>query len=123
MVAKPDVLMDTALIRAKMCEMIARSERTANPESCFMVGLCSTLDAFFDAPLAEVLEQMPLADELNAALLRHTGTMGEILSTAIAYEQGTMDYKHLPLECAAQHSQTYTSSIRWANTVRSVLAA
>ncbi len=56
-------------------------------DSNFMVGLLSVLDLVAQAPMPEVLATLPLEEEINAALLRHEGTLGRILACTLAYEQ------------------------------------
>ena len=45
-------------------------------------------DALLDAPMEEVLESLPLSEEIKGALLRHEGRRGRVLSTVLRYEQG-----------------------------------
>jgi EAL and modified HD-GYP domain-containing signal transduction protein len=60
-----------ALLRARMCELVARAQPTleAHAETWFTVGMLSLVDAIMQAPLERVLEALPLADEVHAALL------------------------------------------------------
>ncbi|MDQ2694966.1 MAG: HDOD domain-containing protein [Pseudomonadota bacterium] len=83
--ARGDLAMN-ALVRAKMCERLAGDGELA--ASGFTVGLLSALDAMTQTPLEEVLSELPLADDVNAALLRHEGPLGRILACVLAYEQG-----------------------------------
>ena len=39
-------------------------------------------------PMEEVLESLPFSDEIRAALLRHEGPKGELLTAVLAYERG-----------------------------------
>lgn len=84
---KPRDLLITALGRARCCELLGAESRQANQHSCFTAGLFSALDALLDTPLVELLDNLPLSDELNAAILEHTGPVGEILKCTLAYEQ------------------------------------
>ena len=45
-------------------------------------------DALVNAPMEHVLKKLPLADELQDALLTHRGPMGEALRSTLAYERG-----------------------------------
>lgn len=85
---KPSELLLTALVRARMCENLARARNLPSPESYFTVGLFSLLDALLDRPMVEVLEALPLAEELTAAILRQEGEAGAILACVLAQEQG-----------------------------------
>ncbi len=53
-----------------MCELIAvEVEQTNQSATFFMVGLFSVMDAIMDQPIADVLEQFPLTNEIRNALL------------------------------------------------------
>ena len=110
---KPYELILTALIRARMCETLARKSNIS-PEHAFTVGLFSTLDAFIDKPLSETLAALPLADELHSALLKHTGDLGSLLDLTINYERGY--WQHIPstqFDTKTLRSN-YLDALRWA---------
>lgn len=46
---KPSELLTIALVRAKMCEQLGHVLAPAAAASCFLVGLCSVLDALLEA--------------------------------------------------------------------------
>jgi EAL and modified HD-GYP domain-containing signal transduction protein len=80
-------LLERTLIRAKMCETLAKSTHYANPHQAFTVGILSTLDAIFNEPLPSLLAKIQLSDVLNAALLHHVGPLGSLLKCTICYEE------------------------------------
>ncbi len=84
---KPRELIVTAVVRAKMCEALAESLRLPATDQFFTVGLFSVLDAMLDATLAEVLERLPLTEQITQALGQHDGPLGQVLEFAIAYER------------------------------------
>ena len=88
---KPSELLMMALVRAKMCEFLARELGLPSPDSYFTVGLFSLLDALLDRPMDEVLSALPLAEELAEALLKKEGEAGEILGCVIAQEQNDLE--------------------------------
>ena len=89
---KPFELFITALIRAHMCECLAGVfNDKAQQATYFTVGLLSVIDAMMDQPLEQVLEQLPLREEISRAILRHEGNMGEALQCTVAYERGEWD--------------------------------
>lgn len=81
-------LITTALVRAKMCEILAKAEGLAQKESGFTVGLLSILDVMTQTPLKEVLVYLPLTKDINNALLHRNGPLGHILACTLAYERG-----------------------------------
>lgn len=89
---KPFELFVTALIRAHMCELLAK--QMAEPQlaaTYFTVGLFSTMDAIMDQPMQDVLEQLPLKQAVSDAILSYEGNLGRALQATIAYERGEWD--------------------------------
>ena len=110
---KPRELMVTALVRAKMCELLGAAHREQGLDRFFTVGLLSTLDAMLDKPLAELLEGLPLIDEIKAALLEYQGLLGNVLQQVLRYEQGAWDELDHTLE-AGVYPQSYLAAVNWA---------
>jgi c-di-GMP phosphodiesterase len=116
----PHELTVTALLRGRLCELIGRAQAAAgragtiSPETFFTVGLLSVVDAIMQAPLPQVLDALPLADEVQAALLAGTGPLGEALRAVIAYERGepATAARHAP---GAALPQLYLSAMSWAD--------
>lgn len=85
---QPQELVTTALLRGLMCHALARPYAGEQDDQYFLLGILSALDALLNEPLNEVLEQMPLSQELRAALLEREGELGQLLNSVIAYERG-----------------------------------
>ena len=51
------------------------------------MGMFSTLNYLIDAPLDEILAQIPLRQEIKDALLEHKGRCGMLYDLAISYER------------------------------------
>lgn len=112
---KPHELMTIALVRGKMCELLAMRLKLPNKESYFITGLFSALDAMMDAPLAQVIENLPLSTEVVAALLGHEGQAGQALHCSLAYERGEWD----KIDCSRMDEgvvvQSYLDAVAWAD--------
>ncbi len=87
---KPVELLISALVRAQLCQYLARTE-VADVSSCYTVGLLSILDQLLDMSMQDVLKELPLSERVKDALLHHRGIEGEALSCALAYEQHRWD--------------------------------
>lgn len=114
---KPIELSVTALIRAKICQSLAKTNKLANPDSFFTVGLFSTLDAMMDQPLDAIMEELPLSDEAKLALLEHGGEYGEALKCSLAMETADfslMDFMGLDF---SEMSDLYLDSVKWADSL------
>ena len=110
----PEDLVALALLRGRMCEMIARRDEGVDADGGFTVGLLSVADALLDAPMEEVLESLPLSAEIRAALLAHGGPLGELLSVVLTYERG-----HFPTlaDDEQQLAAAYLAALQWADKV------
>lgn len=87
---RPSELLVTALVRARLCELAAETAGT-DAEGAFTVGLFSVVDAFMDAPMTEIVAQLPFSDEIAAALLDLEGELGTLLAATVDYERGRFD--------------------------------
>ncbi len=76
-----------ATVRARFCEIVARGEEDGGAEG-FLLGMCSLLDVILERPMAEVLKDLPLGAELQAALRGEQNERRALLDCAIAYERG-----------------------------------
>jgi EAL and modified HD-GYP domain-containing signal transduction protein len=83
----PSELLVTALVRARMCELVAGA-RGDNADAAFTVGLFSLVDAIVDRPLHQILESLPLSPEIGEALLTGGGRHGRTLAAVIEHERG-----------------------------------
>lgn len=86
-------------------------------EQFFFVGLFSLLDVFIGKSLADILEYLPVAEEVKQALLGGKNTLNTVLNVVIAYERGQWwevqqysDELKLPYD---QLAPTYISAICW----------
>jgi EAL and modified HD-GYP domain-containing signal transduction protein len=104
----PDELVELALQRARMCEVLGGSRELDAADGHFTVGLFSVADALLDSPMDEVLETLPFSDEIRAALLNREGPKGELLNTVVAYERGDFPADDGSLQGA------YGDAVEWA---------
>jgi EAL and modified HD-GYP domain-containing signal transduction protein len=114
---KPSQLMAVALTRGKMCELLGDTLSEKNKESLFTVGLFSLLDALMDTTMVNVLSNLPLADDIKAALLQFEGKMGHILRWVLAYEQGRWDEIDCPPSRSKMVTQSYLQAVSWTDQV------
>ena len=50
------------------------------------MGMVSTLNSLIDAPLEELLEEVPVSGEIKEALLHRTGRCGMLYELVLSYE-------------------------------------
>jgi EAL and modified HD-GYP domain-containing signal transduction protein len=117
---KPEELSVLALIRARFCEEIGQLMGAGSArDHFFTVGLLSTLDAFLDVPLTDIVETIRLTEEIEAALLRKEGPAGLALTTIQHYEKAqwqSIDWQQLKQKCIdeAGLKNAYLHSLLWA---------
>jgi len=110
---KPRELILIALLRAKMCEQIALHLGRDGIDRYFTVGLLSAIDALLDQPMAEVLEALPLVDEIKQALHKREGQLGITLQQVLHYERAEWDKLH-PELADSTYKQIYLQALSWA---------
>jgi EAL and modified HD-GYP domain-containing signal transduction protein len=118
---KPRELMNSALVRARMCEQLAVAIKDPRQESFISAGLFSVLDALLDCPIERVLETLPLSSDIKQGLIKQEGPIGQALRCAVAYERAEWDDIHfygLPL---APIHDSYMTAISWARNISAVL--
>ncbi len=78
-----------SFMRASFCSALmnyAKNMLISKPDA-YMMGMFSTLNYLIDAPMDEILEQVPLRDEAKEALLKRTGRCGMLYDLALSYEE------------------------------------
>ena len=83
-------LLMLASTRARLMELLAQRLRPGQPrvaDIAFTVGIMSLMDTLFCVPMADLVEQIPVSDEVTNALLRRTGFFGELLRLAESFEK------------------------------------
>jgi c-di-GMP phosphodiesterase len=111
---KPDELIVTALVRAKMCELTAASRPAREREEYFTVGMFSVVDALLDSPMDVVLSSLPLSDDIKDALHHGRGPKGLVLKAVVAYENARFDELRALSPAGGSAQEIYMDAIAWA---------
>lgn len=118
---KPSELMTLALVRARMCDRLARRLGTVDPDAAFTTGLFSVLDALLDQPMEAVIEQIPLAEEIGQALLGRAGPVGTVLDCVLRYEHAEWERACCPGLPPEAIRDAYLGALDWAREVQRTL--
>jgi len=118
----PRELSVVGLTRARMCELLGAEAAEVASDQLFTVGLLSVADALLQVPLETIVEELPLADDVSAALLKRDGPAGMILKAVVSYEQGDFDVTTLRSQ-APGIATSYRDALGWAVETMSTLAA
>lgn len=120
---KPPELYSLAMIRARFCESLAKSAQFDTPEKHFTVGLLSVLDALTDAPMTELIAELPLSDDISEALvdMRLKAPCSHTLQHVLRLEQG--DWHAARNAVDVDSSVAYLEAVHWAQEQERSLAA
>jgi EAL and modified HD-GYP domain-containing signal transduction protein len=107
--------------RARFLESVAERHRSADRDAgaLFLLGLFSLLDALLEIPMPEVVDELPLAQELKAALCGEPNDYADWLALAEAFERaewGRIEgliarLELIPVEVAV----AYSEALEWAD--------
>lgn len=122
---KPQELVFTAMVRAKMAESLGSYLGHGDVDRHFTVGMLSVLDALMDLPMVELLKDLPLTEEVEVALTCENADndLAHVLRIVRAYERGdfeSVSVDRVPLDVA---SSAYRFALGWASQTQSALAA
>jgi EAL and modified HD-GYP domain-containing signal transduction protein len=111
--APPNELLTTALVRAKMSELLAPTFN-CGPETAFTLGLFSITDVLFNKPMTELLSPLPLSEPLKLALQSAEGPLGKLLIFIRTHERGSLTVmpKYLSIP---EINKAFIAATDWAN--------
>lgn len=117
---KPLELARQVLIRARMCELLAKTA-TVPADEMFTAGLLSMLDAILDRPLPEILDQLPITALVRDALQGSASQPARIVETVRHQNRGDL----VSLAAAGFSAQAvfvaWYESVRWADNIIATL--
>lgn len=124
---KPPELMRQAVFRARFCELLGQATRqNGHSDELFMVGMFSLLDALTDQPRDQLFAEMPVSEEMKAALLEsdEPSFFRDILNMAEGFEDGSWEVlsklaatHHIPEESLPE---VHRQAVEWAEDLVSV---
>ena len=117
---KPDVLFTQSIIRGRMAELLAPYIGLADKAGdLFLMGLFSLMDALLDRPMPEILEELPIAEGIKAALSGEDGVYIKVLRLIMAYEKGNWLWFSQSADELSLHEscipELYRESLEWAD--------
>lgn len=119
---KPDEVLKTCLIRAKMAELIAvNSGEDRRKNEMFIMGLFSMIDTLMDQDLYSILGGLPLEDDIKAAMMGKENKLHDMFMVILNYEKGNWDDVVRETEAFSIKSKTipeiYYQSLGWAEKI------
>ncbi len=90
---KPNELIRSSVIKARMCEQCAHLIKTRfTPEELFTVGLFSAMDAILDMPMEDILEKIALSEKIKDALLGKNRMFSQLNDLITNFDHGQWDH-------------------------------
>lgn len=103
-----------SLVRAKLCEKLSIKTGRKEPSLYLLTGMFSLVDALLHRHLDEVLNELPLSDEIREALSGKENDIRKVLKWAIQIEQSNWHLEDLPLSPEEIH-ECYMEAVLWSN--------
>jgi EAL and modified HD-GYP domain-containing signal transduction protein len=103
----------TALVRARMTELLARARGIETPEFAFTAGLLSALDLLLSADLDELGDTMDLDDDVKDAAFRRTGPIGALVAEVVR-DQECLESGTEPVDPRGDEDAAAAAAFTWA---------
>ena len=115
---KPPILVDTVLMRAAFCELLAAPLGVEKRRfEYFFLGLLSGIDAILGRSLRDILAEVPIAEDVRGALLGEPNPLRDVLQAVLDYEQGDWaGFSALAKKLAVREEAfvaMYLKALRW----------
>ncbi|MGH8260130.1 MAG: EAL and HDOD domain-containing protein, partial [Steroidobacteraceae bacterium] len=119
---RPMSLFVTAKTRARLCDQLARLAGVGETGPYFITGLFSLLDVLTGVSISDLLDELPLSEGVEKALVAQEGDLGSALRCARAYERaswGRVSYGGLAPELIRA---AYVDAVFWAEQAQALAA-
>ena len=82
-----------SFMRANLCSELMNyaKDMPISKAEAYLMGMFSTLNYLIAAPMEEILSEVPVAEEIKAALLNHEGRCGKLYDLVLSYEAADWD--------------------------------
>ena len=120
---QPPELFVMSLNRGRFLEELAHHEqiKSANPDTMFLFGMLSLIEPMLEIPVKNILNELPLSDEIKSGYIDSDSTYGKYLQLAIAIENADSDeIERLCRETGVNKKEVAGASnrsIAWTNTM------
>ena len=86
--ASSEEFLKLSFMRANFCSELMKyaEDMPISRSEAYLLGMFSTLNHLVDAPLEEILEEVPVADEVKEALVHQEGRCGTLYKLVLSYE-------------------------------------
>ena len=118
---KPDELIRASLIRARLCENLGKAAIGKNGSELFTLGLFSFIDAILNDEMGNIMENLPLSENIKKALTGGEGELADYLTLVSCYETG--DWEKVATLAAKtglneeKMPELYMDAVAWADSI------
>jgi c-di-GMP-related signal transduction protein len=103
-------------------QLAGRAVSDEQAEAAFMVGILSLLDILFETPMAEIIANLNLNDDVSSALLNREGRLGRMLVLTEKLELTDFDaVTVLLVECGVSLDQLLSAQLEAFNWRSSII--
>ncbi|MCI8342658.1 MAG: HDOD domain-containing protein [Firmicutes bacterium] len=97
---KSEEVLKTSFLRANFCSELYSHVKglPITQQDAYLIGMFSTMDTIVNAPIEEVMAELPVADEVKAALISQEGDCGTLYKLVLSYERA--DWKGIVTHAA-----------------------
>ncbi|HEX3031629.1 MAG TPA: HDOD domain-containing protein [Bacillota bacterium] len=88
---RPNEVFISSLVRARFGELVAEKMNSPHSSDIFLMGMLSRIDVFINREISEVVEDLPISDEIKKVLSGQQGEFSQIFQLVVTYEQGEWD--------------------------------
>ena len=91
--AATEEFLKLSFMRANFCSELTKHAQDIpiSKSEAYLMGMFSTLHHLIDAPLEDILSEVPVAEAVKGALLRKEGRCGKLFELVLSYESANWD--------------------------------
>jgi EAL and modified HD-GYP domain-containing signal transduction protein len=119
-IGKPKELTVMSLARGRFCELMVKDALpTHSQSSAFLIGLLSLIDAMVDGDIQELMDKLPLHQEMKDAIIKRKGESANFLKLCELFEKA--DWPNIELLCQQlkvdpeKSGSLFQEALNWAD--------
>ena len=115
----------TALIRARLCELLASKLDPAMANAAYLTGLLASMDLLLGVPVESVVNTLDVAPEISTAVVGLEGKLGRVLAEAefLQLGIGTAENGTGDMFDAQSVQAAYLDAVHWGDEMTRALLA
>ena len=117
---RPEALVPHAVTRGRFCETVARwFDLEPRSQDLFLMGVFSIIDAVLGRPLEEILNPLPVSEEIKRALTGESSPLSPAFDFCLDHERGDWEAldRRLPGVEEASVTRAYVDAVAWTNEI------